>query len=62
MCNLSDLIEEQGIQQGEQRGIEVMAQLSVELAEDGRVTEISRAASDKAYFEQLLKDYGIVEE
>ena len=67
MCNLSDLIEErgirrgiqQGIQQGEQQGMEIMAQLSVRLAEDGRITEISRAASDRKYLEQLLKEYGI---
>jgi len=65
MCNLSDLIEEEGIrlgiQQGEQHGIEVMAQLSIKPAEGGRITEISRAASNRAYFERLLKDYEITE-
>lgn len=70
MCNLSDLIEEkgmrrgmqQGIEQGMQQGIEVMARLSAKLAEDGRITEISRAATDNDYFEQLLKEYGIGED
>lgn len=59
MCNLSDLIEERGIQRGIQQGMEIMARLSVRLAEDGRITEISRAASDREYLEQLLKEYGI---
>lgn len=61
MCNLSDLIEERGIQQGERQGMEIMARLSVRLAEDGRITEISRAASDRVYLEQLLEEYGIAE-
>lgn len=31
------------------------------LAEDGRITEISRAASDRVYLEQLLEEYGVAE-
>lgn len=42
-----------------QQGVRLMALLSVKLAEDGRVSEISRAASDASYMDKLLKEYKI---
>ena len=67
MCNLSDLIVEkswqkgieQGIEQGHGQGIKIMGQLSIKLAEDGRINDISLAMSDKSYMQMLLKEYGI---
>ncbi len=50
---------QQGIQQGMQQGVQLMAQLSVRLAEDGKISEISRAATDSAYMDKLLKEYKI---
>ena len=49
----------QGMQQGMQQGVQLMAQLSVKLAEDGKISEISRAATDSAYMDKLLKEYKI---
>ncbi len=49
----------QGMQQGMQQGVQLMARLSVKLAEDGRISEISRAASDSSYMDKLLKEYKI---
>ncbi len=67
MCNLSDLIVEkswqkgieQGIEQGHGQGIKIMGQLSIKLAKDGRIDDISLAMSDKSYMQMLLKEYGI---
>lgn len=67
MCNLSDLIVEkswqkgieQGIEQGHGQGIKIMGQLSIKLAKDGRIDDISIAMSDKSYMQMLLKEYGI---
>lgn len=50
---------QQGMQQGMQQGVRLMALLSIKLAEDGRVSEISRAASDASYMDKLLKEYKI---
>ncbi len=50
---------QQGMQQGMQQGVQLMAQLSVRLAEDGKISEISRAATDSAYMDKLLKEYKI---
>ena len=47
------------LKQGMQQGVQLMAQLSVKLAEDGRISEISRAASDSSYMDKLLKEYKI---
>lgn len=63
MCNLSDLIVEKswqkGIEQGHGQGVKTMGQLSIKLAKDGRIDDISLAMSDKSYMEMLLKEYGI---
>ena len=47
------------LKQGMKQGVQLMAQLSVKLAEDGRISEISRAASDASYMDKLLKEYKI---
>ncbi len=39
-----------------------MAQLSMRLAGDRKITKISLVVSDRDCFEQLLKDYGFAEE
>ena len=36
-----------------------MGQLSIKLAKDGRIDDISLAMSDKSYMQMLLKEYGI---
>lgn len=37
----------------------LMAQLSVKLAEDGKISEITHAASDTSYMDKLLEEYKI---
>lgn len=50
---------DQKLKQGIQQGVMLMAQLSVKLAEDGRISEITRAASDTCYMDKLLEEYKI---
>ena len=49
------------LKQGIQQGMQLMAQLSVKLAEDGKISEISRAATDSVYMDKLLKKYKITQ-
>ena len=60
MCNLSDLIEERGIErglaQGMERGESRMSRLMAVLADAGRLEDIRRACADRAFRERLYRD------
>ncbi len=80
MCNLSDLVEErgiekglergiqqgleqgvkQGIEQGIERGTDLVNRLILSLSQDRRFDDLARSASDPAYQEELMKEYGIL--
>ncbi len=68
MCNLSDLVEErgiekgleQGVKQGIERGTDLVNRLIVSLSRDRRFDDLARSASDPAYQEKLMKEYGIL--
>lgn len=63
MCNLSDAIEEQGIQQGIQQGVEqgeeLLAKLIQTLFALGRTDDVKRVAEDKEYRRTLMEELSI---
>ncbi|MGN1180321.1 MAG: hypothetical protein ACI4SD_03825 [Suilimivivens sp.] len=63
MCNLSDAIEEKGIQEGIQKGIqegeERVNRLIRLLIEESRSDEIGKAVSDREYQKELFKEYNL---
>ncbi len=50
---------EKGIEQGIQQGMQQFSQLILKLTEANRMDDITRAASDKQYLEQLLKEFNL---
>lgn len=50
---------EEGRQEGREEGEERYAELAGALAKDGRIEDIERAASDKAFRQQLLQEFGL---
>lgn len=63
MCEVLDRAENRGIAIGEERGREEMAneinQLNSILLEQGRMDDLRRAVTDRAYQKQLMAEYGI---
>ena len=83
MCNLSDLVEERGIEKGDRQGykrgyeqglergvkqgvkqgtdlVNRVNRLILSLSQDRRFDDLARSASDPAYQEKLMKEYGIL--
>ena len=56
MCMILDQIEEEG----RQKGIQVLSDLITILMKQGKTEELQRAAKDRTYCEQLLKDYQLL--
>lgn len=56
MCMILDQIEEEG----RQKGIQVLSDLITILMKQGKTEELQRAAQDRTYCEQLLKDYQLL--
>lgn len=63
MCNLSDRIEEKGIEQGIEQGQKIgenkFAALTEKLLQDNRMTELQQVTGDEELREHLYKEYGI---
>lgn len=63
MCNLSDRIEEKGIQrgieEGKQQGESCFAALAEKLLKDNRTEDLLKATNDKSFRETLYLEYGI---
>ena len=61
MCNLSDAIEERGIQKGMQKGMQKGEQrvnlLIQALIENSRFDEIGRAVKDSRYQKKLFQEF-----
>lgn len=55
MTLLEQMIEEYGIEKGEEKA----NQLNRCLAEQGRLSDIIRAASDREYQKELYKEFGL---
>ena len=49
----------EGRQEGLDRGMDRMSVLTARLLKEKRLDDLRRATEDKAYCEQLLKEYGI---
>ena len=50
---------EEGRTQGQLQGEERINLLNQKLIDDGRLDELKRAAKDKSFQKQILKEYGI---
>lgn len=59
MCNLSDRIEEMGIEKGKQQGESCFAALAEKLLKDNRTEDLLKATNDKSFRETLYREYGI---
>ena len=50
----------EGRREGREEGAGLVNQLNVRLSKDGRVDDIVRAASDKEFQQQLMKEFKLV--
>lgn len=55
MCNLSEEIEERGVEKGEEK----FAMLTKLLIDAGRTEDLVKATNDKEYRDSLYIEYGI---
>ena len=60
MCMILDQIEEEGRQKGKSEGIQLLSDLITILMKQGKMEELQRAAQDRTYCEQLLKEYQLL--
>lgn len=60
VCNLSTAIENQGINKGIAKGIDLMAKLVDILMEADRYADVKRVTKDPEYREKLMKEYKLV--
>ena len=60
MCMILDQIEEEGRQKGKSEGIQLLSDLITILMKQGKMKELQRAAQDRTYCEQLLKELQIL--
>ncbi len=60
MCMILDQIEEEGRQKGKSEGIQLLSDLITILMKQGKMDELQRAAQDRTYCEQLLKEYQLL--
>ena len=60
MCMILDQIEEEGRQKGKSEGIQLLSDLITILMKQGKMDEFQRAAQDRTYCEQLLKELQIL--
>ena len=59
MTRLGQMIYDDGVEKGMEKGIDRMSVLTARLLKEKRLDDLQRATEDKAYCEQLLKEYGI---
>ena len=55
------LIREEGREEGQVEGLQRLNTLIIRLTEDGRSSDIVKAAQDEAYQKKLLEEYGLAE-
>ena len=60
MCMILDQIEEEGRQKGKSEGIQLLSDLITILMKQRKMEELQRAAQDRTYCEQLLKEYQLL--
>ena len=59
MCDVLDKVENKGKAEGKIEGKNQMALLVKKLLDQSRIEDIKRASEDKAYRDQLIKEFGI---
>ena len=63
MTKLGQMLLEEGIEKGIKKGIAQGESLGIELSKrllaDNRINDLRRAVEDKAYWDELIKEYGI---
>lgn len=59
MCNLSEAIEERGIEKGIEKGSERILALIDAMSSDGRTAEIPRLKNEPEFLRAMLKKYEI---
>lgn len=59
MTRLGQMIYDDGLEKGMEKGMDRMAVLTTRLLNENRLDDLKKAAVDKKYCEQLLKEYGI---
>lgn len=59
MTRLGQMIYDDGVEKGLEQGMDRMAVLTARLLKEKRLDDLQRVTEDKAYCEQLLKEYGI---
>jgi hypothetical protein len=64
MCNLGYGVLEQGIEQGIEQGFEQASRLKddlfVAMKNDNRLDDYAKSVQNKEYYEQLLREYGLL--
>ena len=54
-----EYVRMEGLQQGMKQGMEQIRRLNLCLSRDNRLEDLERAAKDRTYLEELLKEYDI---
>ncbi len=61
LCVMLDMIENRGVEQGMQQGINCINQLIQYLLRDNRMEDLRLQAEDSKFQNKLLKEYGLIE-
>lgn len=62
MTYLGQLLVNDGIQQGQERGENLFAALTGKLLKEGRIRELEHAVEDEKTRRQLYREYRLIEE
>ena len=60
MMRLGQMIFDDGVEKGVEKGMDRMAMLTSRLLKEKRLDGLQKATEDKEYYEQLIKEYNII--
>ena len=60
MMRLGQMIFDDGVEKGVEKGMDRMAMLTSRLLKEKRLDDLQKATEDKEYYEQLIKEYNII--
>ena len=60
MTRLGQMIYDDGVEKGMEKGMDRMAMLTSKLLKEKRLDDLQKATEDKEYYEQLIKEYNII--
>ena len=61
MMRLGQMIFDDGVEKGVEKGMDRMAMLTSRLLKEKRLDDLQKATEDKEYYEQLIKEYNIIQ-